>query len=322
MMGAPLAAITAPVLALVGPTAIGKTALSLKVATRFRCEIISVDSMQVYRYMDIGTAKASREEQRLVPHHLIDMVDPDEQYDAARFVIDALAAIAKIHAHGRIPLITGGTGLYLSVLINGMFDIFKVPDNIRTNLRQRLDQEGREVLHRELMAMDRESGERIHCNDTQRLLRGLEIFHATGIPWSQHLRRQQQHRTASSFPRLFLVGLNCEREMLYDRIQQRSIKIMRDEFAQEVEELLAKGYQSELPSMQSIGYRHMVACLAGTCDHQTALSTLIRDTRRYAKRQITWFRNQEQVAWHQVDQPDMVLAAFDRFLNTCEEQTR
>jgi len=316
MMSAPTVAITAPVLALVGPTAIGKTVLSLQIATRFRCEIISMDSMQVYRYMDIGTAKASKEEQRFVPHHLIDMVNPDEQYDAARFVTDALTTIANIHSRGLIPLLTGGTGLYLSALINGMFDIVKVSDHIRTHLRQRLDQEGKAALHRELMAVDRESGERIHCNDTQRLLRGLEIFQATGIPWSQHVRRQQQ-QAAPAFSRLLLVGLTCEREILYDRIQQRSIKMMGDEFAQEVEWLLAQGYQSGLPSMQSIGYRHMVAYLAGACDHQTALSTLIRDTRRYAKRQLTWFRNQQQVAWLQVDQPDTVLAAFDRFLNIC-----
>ncbi|MCL2457867.1 MAG: tRNA (adenosine(37)-N6)-dimethylallyltransferase MiaA [Desulfobulbus sp.] len=309
-------AITAPVLALVGPTAIGKTALSLRIATRFRCEIISMDSMQVYRYMDIGTAKASKEEQLLVPHHLIDRVDPDEQYDAARFVKDALATIAGIHDRGHIPLLTGGTGLYLSALVNGMFDIVKVPDHIRTHLRQRLDQEGREALHRELMTIDQESSERIHCNDTQRLLRGLEIFQATGIPWSQHVRRQQQHQVAPSFFRLLLVGLTCEREMLYDRIQQRSISMMRDEFAQEVEWLLAKGYQAKLPSMQSIGYRHMLAYLAGACDRQTALASLIRDTRRYAKRQLTWFRNQQQVAWHQIDQPDTIIAALDRFLNT------
>ncbi|MDR2549273.1 MAG: tRNA (adenosine(37)-N6)-dimethylallyltransferase MiaA [Desulfobulbus sp.] len=309
-------AIAAPVLALVGPTAIGKTALSLRIASQFCCEIISMDSMQVYRYMDIGTAKASQEEQRQVVHHLIDMVDPDEQYDAARFVQDALAAIASIHGRGHMPLLTGGTGLYLSSLISGMFDIIKVPDHIRANLRQRLEQEGRAALYRELMGVDRESGERIHVNDTQRLLRGLEIFHATGIPWSQHVRNQPQHRAESRFSRLLLVGLNCEREVLYDRIRQRSIAMMRDEFAQEVEGLLARGYGSELPSMQSIGYRHMLTYLAGDCDHQTALSTLIRDTRRYAKRQLTWFRNQQQVAWHQVERPDTVLATIDRFLNS------
>ena len=302
-----------PVLVLVGPTAIGKTALSLGIAEQYGCEIISMDSMQVYRTMDIGTAKVSAEERRRIKHHLIDIADPDEQYDAARFVADAQHAIASIHACGRIPLLTGGTGLYLSALINGMFDIIQVPDHIRSNLRRRLKEEGRGALHRELMAVDRESGERIHNNDTQRLLRGLEIYHATGIPWSEHVRRQE--RGVPRFTRLLLLGLTCERETLHDRIKQRSINMMSDEFTQEVERLLAQGYSPELPAMQSIGYRHMLALLAGASDRETALATLIRDTRRYAKRQMTWFRNQQQVAWHQVNRPDTVYAAIDHFLN-------
>jgi len=310
-----MTAVTAPVLALVGPTAIGKTALSLRIAEHYRCEIISMDSMQVYRYMDIGTAKASKEERGRVAHHLIDIVDPDEQYDAARFVRDALAAIANIHARGHIPLLTGGTGLYLSRLINGMFDIVKVPDHIRTHLHLRMEQEGREVLHRELMTVDRESGERIHCNDTQRLLRGLEVYHATGIPWSEHMRQQHQHPVDPSFSRLLLLGLTCERDMLHDRIEQRSINMISDAFAQEVEWLLAQGYRSDLPAMQSIGYRHMLALLTGTSDRETVLATLIRDTRRYAKRQMTWFNNQQQVAWHHINKHDTVLASVDRFLN-------
>ncbi|MCL2790331.1 MAG: tRNA (adenosine(37)-N6)-dimethylallyltransferase MiaA [Desulfobulbus sp.] len=307
-------AITAPVLALVGPTAIGKTALSLRIAEQYKCEIISMDSMQVYRYMDIGTAKASLEERKRIAHYLIDIVDPDEQYDAAQFAQDARDAIAAIHARGHIPLLTGGTGLYLSSLINGMFDVVKVSDQVRTLLRHRLEQEGRMALHRELMTVDRESGERIHCNDTQRLLRGLEIYHATGIPWSEHVRQQRRHATVSNFSRLLLLGLTCERETLYERIKQRSVSMMCDKFAQETEWLLTQGYRSDLPAMQAIGYRHMLALLAGANDRETVLTALIRDTRRYAKRQMTWFRNQQQVAWHQVSQPETVFATVDRFL--------
>jgi len=310
----PPVSVTAPVLVLVGPTAIGKTALSLRIAETFQCEIVSMDSMQVYRSMDIGTAKASREERQRVAHHLIDIVDPDEQYDAARFVGDALDAINAIHSRHRIPLLTGGTGLYLSSLINGMFDTIKVTAEVRNRLRHRLDQEGRAALHRELLAVDRESGQRIHANDTQRLLRGLEVYHATGIPWSEHLRRQKETGQPPRFSRLLLLGLTCERERLYDRIKIRSIEMMRDEFAQEVQYLLAKGYAPDLPAMQSIGYRHMLACLAGTWDRETATAALIRDTRRYAKRQLTWFRNQQQVCWHRIDQTDGVFTAIDLFL--------
>ncbi len=307
--------ITTPIIVLVGPTAIGKTDLSLKLADEFGCEIISMDSMQVYRYMDIGTAKVSQEERRHTVHHLIDIVDPDEQYDAACFVRDALAAITTITARGKIPFITGGTGLYLSSLINGLFDTIKVRDEIRNLLRERLEKEGREALHQELLRVDPESGTRIHVNDTQRLLRGLEIFFSTGTPWSEHLRRQAITRQHPAFTRMLQLGLTCERKLLYERIKTRSISMMQDEFQQEFEFLLAKGYERDLPSMQSIGYRHMGAFLAGEWDRETATANLIRDTRRYAKRQMTWFRRQQQLQWYDIHKTDRVLMDITTFLH-------
>jgi len=306
--------ITAPVVVLIGPTAIGKTALSLEIAARFSCEIISMDSMQVYRFMDIGTAKASPEERALVPHHLIDIIDPDDQYDAARFVDDALRAIADITGRGRVPLITGGTGLYLTALTKGLFEELSVSDEIRDRLRQRLALEGREVLHRQLCAVDPESGERVHINDTQRLLRGLEIFTATGIPWSEHLRRQQAAAPSHRLINMLQIGLSCERSQLYDRIEQRTIKMMCDEFQLEVEGLLARGYASTLPSMQSIGYRHMLGCITGQWDRATATIELIRDTRRYAKRQMTWFGRSAEIHWYDREQHSQVLTDLDKFL--------
>lgn len=308
------ALITAPVLVLVGPTAIGKTALSLEIAARFSCEIISMDSMQVYRFMDIGTAKASAEERALVPHHLLDIVDPDDQYDAARFVEDALRAIADITGRGRVPLLTGGTGLYLAALTNGLFEEIRVADEIRDGLRKRLDQEGRERLHRELCAVDPASGARVHINDTQRLLRGLEIFAATGIPWSEHLRRQRAAAPAHRLINMMQIGLRCERSLLHDRIEQRTLAMMGDTFQQEVEGLLARGYASTLPSMQSIGYRHMLGCIMGQCDRATATTELIRDTRRYAKRQMTWFGRSRHIRWYDRDQHSQVLTDLDNFL--------
>jgi len=303
-----------PVLVLIGPTAIGKTALSLQIAETYQCEIISMDSVQVYRHMDIGTAKASREERQRVVHHLIDIVNPDEQYDAARFVHDALIAVEKIHACGKIPLITGGTGLYLSSLISGLFDTIEVSNEVRDPLRQRLQLEGREALYRELTMLDQVSSQRIHINDTQRLLRGLEIYYSTGIPWSEHLRRQKESMPHPRFSRILLLGLTCSRETLIDRIERRSLNMMGDEFEQEVTWLLDKGYSEDLPAMRSIGYRHMVRCLAGTWDREAATSALIRDTGQYAKRQMTWFRNQQQVQWHQIDHTKDVCAAIDLFL--------
>jgi len=306
--------ITAPVVVLIGPTAIGKTALSLEIATSFCCEIISMDSMQVYRFMDIGTAKASQEERAMVPHHLIDIIDPDDQYDAARFVDDALRAIADITGRGRVPLITGGTGLYLTALTKGLFEEVRVPEEIRDRHRQRLALEGREALHRELCAVDPESGQRVHINDTQRLLRGLEIFTATGIPWSEHLRRQQAAAPPRRLINMMQLGLSCERSLLYDRIEKRTINMMCDAFQQEVEGLLARGYASTLPSMQSIGYRHMLGCIAGQWDRATATTELIRDTRRYAKRQMTWFGRSPEIHWYDRGQHSQVLTDLDKFL--------
>jgi tRNA dimethylallyltransferase len=308
--------ITTPVVVLVGPTAVGKTALSLQIATEFGCEIISMDSMQVYRGMDIGTAKATPEERRQVVHHLIDIRDPDEQYHAASFVTDTLAAIRAIGERGHIPLITGGTGLYLSSLLHGLFDTVEDTEAIRAVLQERLRGEGREVLHGELQRVDPTSAARIHPNDTQRLLRGLEIFHATGLPWSEHLQRQRQAAPPPQFSRLLLLGLRCDRDLLVERISRRSRQMMGDAFAAEVTGLLAQGYGADLPSLQAIGYRHMIACLAGTMDRETATRALIADTRRYAKRQMTWFRRYADLHWHDLGQLDAALVEVTEFFRT------
>lgn len=309
-----ISAITTPVLVLIGPTAIGKTALSLEIASRFDCEIISMDSMQVYRLMDIGTAKASCQERALAVHHLIDIVDPDDQYDAARFVTDALRAIVEITGRGKVPLITGGTGFYLAALTKGLFEEITVSADIRDRLRHRLEQEGRERLHRELTEVDPESGNRVHINDTQRLLRGLEIFVATGIPWSEHLRRQRTSAAALPLTNMMQIGLSCDRSQLYDRIKERTLEMMGDSFQQEVEGLLARGFAATLPSMQSIGYRHMLGCIMGQCDRATATTELIRDTCRYAKRQMTWFGRSPDIRWYDRDQGSQVLTDVKNFL--------
>lgn len=289
--------IDCPVIVLVGPTAIGKTSLSLQLVERFDCEIVSMDSMQVYRYMDIGTAKPSPEEQALVRHHLIDVVNPDEQYDAARFADDALKAIDSIAGRERTVLLTGGTGLYLKALFEGLFAAMPADREIRHHLHKRLREEGREVLHAELCRIDPASGKRIHKNDTQRLLRGLEIFFTSGRTWSELLCQQKEEGQGVHFRRVYQVALTCERDELYQRIEQRSCKMIEKGLIEEVEKLRAMGYSAELPSMQSIGYRHANNLLSGLWDQKTMQEHLIRDTRRYAKRQMTWFGKNNDLHW-------------------------
>lgn len=291
--------IDCPIIVLVGPTAVGKTALSLQLVQRFDCEIISMDSMQVYRRMDIGTAKPSPEEQALVPHHLIDVVEPDDQYDAARFVNDALTAIADIASRNRTVLLTGGTGLYLKALFEGLFDGLPTNEIIREQLRERLEQGGREVLHAELCRIDPAAGARVHANDTQRLLRGLEIYLTSGRTWTELIAEQQHQKDEQKkrFTRVFQVALDCEREQLCQRIEQRGQLMLEQGLIEEVEQLRSIGYSPELPSMQSIGYKHVNNLLSGKWNQNEMLEYLVRDTRRYAKRQMTWFRKNQELNW-------------------------
>ncbi len=310
-------------LVLCGPTAVGKTELSLEIAERFSCEIVGVDSMQVYRHMDIGTAKPTPAERQRIPHHLIDIVDPDDNYTLGRFIEDAGQAIMTITAHKKMPLLAGGTGLYFRGLLEGVFtesastadeDASGAQEKIKSlqqNLRTRLDTEGNEVLHRELAEVDPESAERIHPNDSQRLLRGLEIFYATGIPWSLHLKKQ---RKESPLYQVLKIGLTRPRQELYGRIDQR-VRLMAEQgLLAEVQELLALGYGRELKAMQAIGYRHMLNFLNGSWTWEQTLDLLARDTRHYAKRQYTWFNNDAEIGWHDVREKGTIFMAIENFL--------
>jgi len=288
--------INGPVLVLVGPTAIGKTELSFQIAEQLNCEIVSVDSMQVYRHMDIGTAKPSLEERHRVPHHLIDIVDPREQYDAARFVSDSLQAIDEIASRGRIPLLTGGTGLYLQALTDGLFVSISSNKEIRHTLFDRLQREGRERLYRELQAVDPVTGARIHINDTQRLIRALEIVYTTGTPWSEHLLNQP--KSGIKFSKMLQLGLTTQRSIHDERIIQRTKLMLEQGLVQEVEKLRDMGYSRNLKSMQAIGYRHAHHYLDGHLDLAETRESLIRDTRRYAKRQMTWFKRNPAITWY------------------------
>lgn len=303
-----------PVLVLIGPTAVGKTDLSLTIAKKFGCEIVSVDSMQVYRYMDIGTAKIEPELRRAIPHHLIDIVDPDQPYHAARFVEDALAAIRLIHQRGALPLLTGGTGLYLRALLHGLFTGGESDPAVRRELTERLHEEGSDVLYRELAACDRQTADRLHPHDTARIIRALEVYRITGTPLARHL----EHQSASgkiAFAKVLSLGLDCPRAQLYERINRRSREMIDGGLEQEVRGLLKRGFGPELQSMQAIGYRHMLAYLSGNWSREQLLEQLARDTRRYAKRQMTWFRKDRTINWLPVDDTGRLLDHIGSWLD-------
>ncbi len=307
--------IKTPVLAIVGPTAIGKTALSLDVSHTFNCEVISVDSMQIYRYMDIGTAKIRPEEMDSIPHHLIDIVNPDEKYDAARFVKDATKAINEIGSRGRVPLLTGGTGLYLKALSEGLFADIPESSEVRNILNQQIDIDGTSKLHEQLREVDPLSAARIHSNDTNRIIRGMEIFIITGKPWSTHLAEQKTGMPKGIVQNILQLGLTSDRHILYDRINLRTSIMIEQGLEHEVQELLKMGYKSDLHSMNSIGYRHMLNYMNSVWSFSKMIEFLQRDTRRYAKRQYTWFNKIKGLEWFEVNNISGIKSRIDHWLS-------
>ncbi len=307
--------IVQPIVVLIGPTAIGKTALSIELAERFDFEIISVDSMQVYRYMDIGTAKITKAEMKGIPHHLIDVVNPDESFDAVLYEELALTAIQDIIARGKKVLLTGGTGLYLRALLNGLSNQLPAFPEIRKEIEGQLAADGRDVLHEYLSSIDRISAKRIHKNDTHRLVRAIEIYKGTGKQWSALI---EEHKAEMDlrFSNILTIGLTCEREKLYERIGKRSNIMLESGFQKEVEGLLNDGYSPGLKSMQSIGYSHIIKFLTMEWSKHEMLEHLSRDTRRYAKRQFTWFNKIKDLLWVDTNEIQRVTNQVGVFINS------
>jgi tRNA dimethylallyltransferase len=302
--------------ALIGPTGIGKTELSLEMADRFTGEIVSVDSMQVYRFMDVGTAKASLDERVRVVHHLLDVVFPDQEYNVARFLADASRAMEAIQDQGHLPLLVGGTGLYLKGLLKGLFEIGENQE-LRRKLKKRAEEEGLQPLHEELQRCDPQSAARIHPHDSYRIVRALEVYQATGIPWSSHIAAHDQ---AGSGLNVLKIGLQCDREELYRRLDRRVGVMVEQGLLREMENLLALGYGAHLKPLQALGYRHMGNFLAGVWRWEESLGLLARDTRRYAKRQLTWFRRDPEIFWFYPEQKKEIFATIKKFLDQSREK--
>lgn len=290
---------------LLGATATGKSALAMALAARLPegGEIVNADALQVYRGFDIGTAKPTEEDRARVPHHLIDILDPHERYSAGEFARRAREAVEGIRGRGRRALVTGGSGLYLRALLEGISPVPRGDREVRRALRQRCETEGLPALYQELQRRDPVTAERLSPADRQRILRALEVVEVSDVPLAEWIGRQPFG--AQGIPSL-RIGLTLPRAILYDRITARVGRMMDHGWLNEVRQLLASGLTPDLPAFQAIGYRQLVQHIRGERTLDSALEELIRQTRRFAKRQETWFRKEPDVAWFSDDLEELV----------------
>jgi len=280
-------------IALVGPTAAGKSGLGLRLAVAHSGEIVSCDSLQVYRGLDIGSAKPGALDRRRVPHHLLDVVDPDQEFSAAEYARRARAAVADIAARGRLPLVVGGTGLYLRALLSGLFEGPSRDQAFRERLEKLAGRWGDERLYRLLARVDPPAAARIEVRDRVRVVRALEVYRATGRPLSHHHRQRPEPLRGYD---VFLLGLAPDRQSLRQAVERRASEMFARGLLEEVQGLLER-FPSDLRPLRAIGYRQAVAVLKGDLDVEQARRDMVGDTMRYAKRQMTWFRHQAQVDW-------------------------
>jgi tRNA dimethylallyltransferase len=299
------------VVVLAGPTASGKTSLAVELADHFNGEIVNADSMQVYIGMDVGTAKPSSEERRGIPHHLLDVVRPDQDFNAAIYRSFAVPVIKDILARGKVCFLVGGTGLYIKALLGGLLSCPPTDRRMREGLWRQFEEGGPEALHRRLTALDPESAEKIHPRDKVRVTRALEIIQLTRQPLSSLARG---HRFEERIFQAFKICLQTERKDLYHRINQRSLSMVEKGLVEETRNLINKGYSPQLKPMKSLGYRHAVQYLEGLWSLDRMIGELQRDTRRYAKRQLTWFRADPEMMWRSPDATETLVREIDTFL--------
>jgi tRNA dimethylallyltransferase len=295
-----------------GPTAVGKSELALALAQRLDGEIVNADSQQVYRYMDIGTGKPSEPERRSVPHHVIDVVNPDEEFNAAMYRRLANDAIDRLHRAGKNAVLCGGTGLYLKTLTQGLFAGPGQDRELRRSLEDEIKDKGLPVLYAQLAAIDRSVTATIHPNDRQRIIRALEVYRITGKPLSAW---QKEHAFQEEPYEVLKIGLLRERADLYEQINRRSERMIEDGLLEEVRGLLARGFGLDLKPLRSVGYRQMGAVIRGELDLSEAAVEMKQETRHLAKRQLTWFRRDSEIRWyHPERQKEEIFQVVSDFL--------
>ena len=300
-----------PLVIINSPTATGKTKLAIDLALAFGGEIISADSLQVYRHLDIGTAKPSIEERNKVKHHLIDVVDPDEEFNAAVFTEQAHKIIENMARSGKPAFVVGGTGLYIRALLKGIIETPKVDEKIRNYYRQLRDVRGREFLYNLLQQRDKEAAGRINSNDSVRIIRALEVLEQTG---ESIVAMQKRHSFSASNYNAYKVGLKLERTELKKRIAARTDKMIAAGLLDEVKSLLARGYGENLNPMQSLGYKQVIDFLKGKHDWDNTVHLIKQETWLYAKRQMTWFTADKEIKWYHPESSDEINKNVDSFL--------
>ncbi|RHN12015.1 tRNA (adenosine(37)-N6)-dimethylallyltransferase MiaA [Roseburia intestinalis] len=284
-----------PMIILTGPTAVGKSALSVELAKKINGAVISADSMQVYRHMDIGSAKITPEEMQGVTHYMIDELEPDEEFHVVRFVTMAKEYLKEIYADGKIPIIAGGTGFYIQALLYDIdFTEQQCDETYRRQLEDLAREHGAEYLHGILREVDPASAEAIHANNIKRVIRALEFYHLSGKKISEHNETERQKQSPYNFAYFVLTD---ERAKLYERIDRRVDAMIEAGLVEEVKKLKSKGYSREMVSMQGLGYKEILAYLDGGCTLEEAVYIIKRETRHFAKRQLTWFKRERDVIW-------------------------
>jgi len=312
-----------PLVVLLGPTASGKSRLAVQVAKRFGTEVLTADSRQAYRGMDLGTDKPTMEERQGVPHRLIDLADPDQTFNTGWYRQAALAEIARLYAGKQLPFVVGGTGLYIRTLVRGLCSAPQSDSQVRAELSRLAREKGRDHLYAQLVQVDPDSAARLHPNDEAKVLRALEVHRLAGQPMSAiHRLHAFQDAPFSTL----LVGLQRPKEALYRRIEERIDWQLAHGMVEETRSLLARGYGRNLGAIKGLGYRQVAAYLAGECDYDEMVRRFKRDTRHFAKRQMTWFRKEPGIQWLSVDEgeslqrtADRVVMHIGRFLESLED---
>ena len=309
-----------PVVVIVGPTAVGKSRIAVEVAKAFETDVLTADSRQVYRGMDVGTDKPASEERQAVPHRLIDLVDPDESFNTGLYRRQAIDEIERLYRDCRLPLVVGGTGLYVRTLLKGLCDAPQADPIMREALRQEAEDQGYDRLYARLVDVDPVIAARLHPRDESKVIRALEVYQLSGRRMSEF---QQEHGFAERPFAALMIGLNRDRDMLYRRIEGRIDWQLAHGLIEETKQLLAQGYQRDSAAMKGLGYRQVAEHLAGEYDAAEMVRRFKRDTRHFSKRQMTWFRKEPGIQWLMIEESEpvqhtttRVIEQIDRFLNT------